>query len=77
LLDRCAARKKIETDSLPGSYVEPLKFTTRRVRRGTLVNADEPMRRRCLARIKLEDFFNILLESLGEVSDLDGQDMSA
>ena len=29
------------------------------------------------ARTKLADFFNILLESLGQISHLDGEDVSA
>jgi hypothetical protein len=41
-------------------YVELLRFMPRRIRRGTFVNAAEMVRRRCPARTKLEDFFNIL-----------------
>ena len=42
------------------SYVEPLKFTTRRLRSVTFVDAAEIVRRQCLARTKLEAIFNIL-----------------
>mgnify|MGYP007037352674 CR=1 FL=1 len=39
---------------------EPLRFTPRGITRGTLVNAAEPVRRPCLARTPLADFFRIL-----------------
>jgi hypothetical protein len=45
-------------------YVEPLRFTTRGITRVTFVNAAEPVRRQCLARTPLADFFNILLVAL-------------
>lgn len=45
-------------------YVEPLRFTTRGLTRVTFVNAAEPVRRPCLARTPLANFFNILLLSL-------------
>jgi hypothetical protein len=43
-------------------YGEPLKFTTRRIRSVTCVNADELVRRQCLARTPLADFFRILMD---------------
>jgi hypothetical protein len=42
-------------------YVEPLRFTARRIRRGTLVNAAEMMRRQSPERTPLVDFINSLL----------------
>ena len=42
-------------------YGEPLRFTTRGITRGTFVNAAEPVRRPCLARMPLADFWRILL----------------
>ncbi len=39
---------------------EPPRFTSRRIRRGTFVNAAEMVRRQCPAKTKLEAFFNIL-----------------
>ena len=48
---------------LPRSYVEPLRFTPRRIRRGTPVNAAEMVRRQCPARTLLEDFINSMLVS--------------
>jgi hypothetical protein len=50
-----------EAYSVP--YVEPLRFTPRRIRCGTFVNAAELVRRQCPARTKLADFFNILLKA--------------
>jgi len=58
------------TLSLPGQalfpwpYGELLRFTTRGITRVTLVNAAEPVRRLCLARTPLADFFRILLEDV-------------
>ena len=40
-----------------------MRFTPRRIRRGTFVNAVEMVRRLCLARTKLADFFNILVKA--------------
>jgi hypothetical protein len=45
-------------------HVEPLRFTTRGITRVTFVKAAEPVRRQCLARTPLADFFNILLVAL-------------
>ena len=45
-------------------YVEPLRFTPRRIRRGTCVNAAELVRRQCPAKAPLADFFSILLEPI-------------
>ena len=42
-------------------YGEPLRFTTRGITRVTFVNAAETVRRQCLARTPLADFFRILL----------------
>jgi hypothetical protein len=44
----------VEASFIP--YVEPLRFTPRRIRHGTPVNAAEMVRQRCLARTKLADF---------------------
>ena len=44
-------------------YGEPLRFTTRGITRVTFVNAAETVRRQCLARTPLADFFRILLDS--------------
>jgi len=43
-------------------YGEPLRFTPRGITRGTLVNAAEPVRRPCLARTPLADFFRIRID---------------
>ena len=42
---------------------KPLRFTTRGITRVTFVNAAEPVRRPCLARTPLADFFRILLKA--------------
>ena len=44
------------------SYGGPLRFTTRGIQRVTCVNAVEIVRRQCLARTPLADFFNGLLD---------------
>ncbi len=44
-------------------YGEPLRFTTRWIKRVTLVNPAEKVRRKCLARTPLTDVFRILLNS--------------
>ena len=46
---------------VPWPYGEPLRFTTRGITRVTFVNAAETVRRQCLARTPLADFFRILL----------------
>ena len=48
---------------VPWPYGEPLRFTTRGITRVTFVNAAETVRRPCLARTPLADFFRILLEN--------------
>ncbi len=55
-------RSKRGGEAYIGPYVEPLRFTSRRIRRGTFVNAAEMVRRQYLARTPLADFFNSLLE---------------
>jgi len=51
------ARRRI----LLALYGELLRFTTRGITRVTFVNAAEVVRRQCLARTPLADFFRILL----------------
>ena len=46
---------------VPWPYGEPVRFTTRGITRVTFVNAAKPVRRQCLARTPLADFFRILL----------------
>ena len=48
----------------PWGYVEDLRFATRRIRSVTFANAAELVRRQCLARTPLADFFSILLEAI-------------
>jgi len=54
-------RSERRGESYYAPYVEPLRFTTRCIKRVTFVNAAEIVRRQCLARTPLADFFNILL----------------
>ncbi len=62
-------RSERRGESYFGPYVEPLRFTPRRIRRGMFVNAAEMVRRQCLARTPLADFFNVLLEGGGGLRD--------
>ena len=55
----------------PWPYAESLRFTTRWIKHVTFVNAAEIVRRQCLARTKLADFFNILLEIHAQVDGAD------
>ena len=54
-------------------YVEPLRFTTRRIRRVTFVNAGEMVSQQCLARTKLGTILTILL-AIQTVTDRQMQD---
>ena len=56
------SERRGESYSVP--YVEPLRFTPRRIRRGRFVNDAEMVRRQCLARTPLADFFRILLDAI-------------
>jgi len=54
-------RSERRGESYFAPYGELLRFTTRRIRSVTVVNAAAMVRRQCLARRKLAGFFNILL----------------
>ena len=54
-------RSNAKRRGVPMGYVERLRFATRRIRSVTFANAAELVRRQCLARTMLADFFSILL----------------
>ena len=58
---------------VPLRYVEDLRFATRRIRSVTFANAAELVRRQCLAKTPLADFFSIPLEAIQPRDEPAGQ----